>query len=471
MQEALVMIKRFAYIFFTISVLFIPTKLLYAYEIAGEGHGKNIEKARNDALSTLAKNIYVMVESKTFHYQSSKGEDEFHVESKHVTSVPLLRAKFSCNEDSANYLCVATLDSKISLQAYEQKITEIVNNINANYAKLSFIEKNKKGELLLDINAQYIQYQKLLLVGNILSQWKLSFPKPKPTAQKISSLITEQVSSIKSLKMAAKFLTKDITQTDIYVKPVTLKSSTEITPFASALAQEVKSNLHTVRFPRNANYILEGGYIENTDSIQVSYSLSDRFGDTLKSVVVNLQPQSYKNYRTKPLAPDFDQLLHNGYAVSSKFKVHLVTNKGMRDLVFQSGETVKLLMKMNRSGYFYLVGHTKNRESEQSYLLELGNGIGDRRFISYVNADDVNKWISLGKFEVDEPFGIESLQLMASTGDAYGKLPSYQYESNGGYYVISNNIKKGIRKTRGLKKMKEKNMSFAESVLLFTTEK
>ena len=114
---------------------------------------------------------------------------------------------------------------------------------------------------------------------------------------------------------------------------------------------------------------------------------------------MNLLPESYQGYRTEPLVLDFDKLLHQGYAVSNAFKVQLNTNKGSRNLLFEKGETVELLIKMNRPGYYYLVGHSKNSESEMSYLLELNEAHGDRRFVSYLNADDANKWLSLGPVE------------------------------------------------------------------------
>jgi len=122
-----------------------------------------------------------------------------------------------------------------------------------------------------------------------------------------------------------------------------------------------------------------------------------------------------------------------------------------------------------RSGYFYLVGHTKTRGVEKSYLLDLQDAPGNRKFINYVNADDANRWISLGEFEVQPPFGIESLQIIASSKDLVDAVPNTSFD--GSYYLISNNLKEGVALTRGLvkKKKKAEKLKPAEAVLMFST--
>jgi hypothetical protein len=238
--------------------------------------------------------------------------------------------------------------------------------------------------------------------------------------------------------------------------------------------QALKQELTSTGDPANADYQYSGQYLVHEQGLRLSYNLIDRDGNTVKAQVVELTPDSYQRFRTTALAPDFDTLLHKGYAVASDFKAQLNTNKGSSQLLFEKGETAQLLVKMNKAGYFYMVGHSKNDEIEISYLLDMNEAGGNRRFIFYINADDANKWVSIGEFEISPPFGVESLQLIASEKDLVNNLPEYNYDNASGYYVVARNIEEGVeltRKTRGLKKKKNTLVAeTAETVLLFTTQ-
>jgi hypothetical protein len=82
--------------------------------------------------------------------------------------------------------------------------------------------------------------------------------------------------------------------------------------------------------------------------------------------------------------------------------------------------------------------------------------------------------VSIGEFEIAPPFGVDSLQLIASDKDLINNLPDSHYDNASGYYVVATNIEEGVditRKTRGLKKKKNTLVAdTAETVLLFTTQ-
>jgi len=132
---------------------------------------------------------------------------------------------------------------------------------------------------------------------------------------------------------------------------------------------------------------------------------------------------------------------------------------------------MEVFIKLNKQGYFYIVGYTHNSEGEFSYLLDLNDTKGKRRFIFFVNADEMNKWISLGKFKISAPFGIESLQVIASDKDLLSNLPKYKFDTKMEYYIISRDNKNAVVQTRALKRPRKKNkkQKFAEAVLMFTT--
>ena len=130
---------------------------------------------------------------------------------------------------------------------------------------------------------------------------------------------------------------------------------------------------------------------------------------------------------------------------------------------------MRILYQAESTWIFLFIGHTKSTQDEKSYLLDLQDAPGNRKFIQYVNADDANRWIALGEFQIEPPFGIESLQVVAMKQDPLTAIPNTKYDGN--YYTISNDISEGVAKTRGLVKKKKKvdKVKPAEAVLMFTT--
>jgi len=119
-------------------------------------------------------------------------------------------------------------------------------------------------------------------------------------------------------------------------------------------------------------------------------------------------------------------------------------------------------------GYIYIVGYTQTSNGKLSYLLALNEGSGDSQFKMFINADDANRWMSLGTFIIEPPFGIESLQVIASNKNIT-ILPYVELDEKSGYYIISKDIKKALTTTRGLKKKISQKAETSEDVLSFTT--
>jgi hypothetical protein len=163
-------------------------------------------------------------------------------------------------------------------------------------------------------------------------------------------------------------------------------------------------------------------------------------------------------------------------AVSNEFRASLTTDRGSSDLLFCQGETTRIMAKMNRSGYFYVVSSVLHDGKEFSYLLDLNDVDGPYRFMRYVPPEEVNHLIELGEFEITAPFGVEHLQMFAANEDQKDQIPPYQKDEKLGYYVIKNslgNAKRGISYTRGLqnvahKKSKKERQAF-EAKLSLTT--
>ncbi|UZE95311.1 hypothetical protein [Alkalimarinus alittae] len=463
---------------YALLLLLLSIPLANAKLITGEGYGESLQLAREEALSSLASSIFVQIESSSEVYQNDKGESYFNSTTHSSTDLPMIGVEFDCYAALKQQYCSAKMDTTKSLANYQQQIKSIQQSINTQLENMAKLPIEQHYDQLAELLSQYEQYEKYLTVITFMSgQNNVDF-SPAITKQELRRKLISLEKRVNSLQLAARLLSKGINQNRIYVRPATLENSREITPFANALLSQLQSLVQTVSNPDQAKYFFSGSYQIHDQGIQVTYSLTDKQGNTLKTRLIELTPASYQHYRTDPVALDFDALLHKGYAISSDFKVQLSTNKGSRQLLFNGGDTIELLIKVNQPGYFYIVGHSKNEQQELSYLLDINEVQGNRRFVYYVNADDANKWISLGEFEASEPYGVESIQVIASNDDVVDALPSYVYDPSNGYYILARDVKQGVIRTRGqrgLKKVMKKNSNkeaeTAEAVLMFTTQK
>lgn len=157
----------------------------------------------------------------------------------------------------------------------------------------------------------------------------------------------------------------------------------------------------------------------------------------------------------------------NPEIVSSTFKSLLKTNKGGKQDIFYEGEEIEPYVLLNRPGYYYLIGKINIKGKTLSYLVDLDNSTGVDKFVRYVNGQNTNKWMSLGAFIVEPPFGTENLQLVASTTEIKS-LPKHHYDEQYGYYFIDN-ILAEAGTTRGIKKKNISEAIISKSDLQFTT--
>ena len=385
-----------------------------AQTLTGEGYGKSAEAARNEALATLASSIFVQIESSTNSYKDSKGGDLFSTAAHSSSDLPLFGLSFDCRPKGGQNFCLVYMDTARALPLYLQKINGVVADINARLERVEKLPKSQHHQQLEKVAVDYAQFSKYRMVLLYLSGYEAVIDSPKISQLIVQERLAALESRVATLELAAILLARDIKVSSLYISPPALQDSREITPFSTAMWQALKQELTSTSDPARADYQYSGQYLLHEQGLRLSYHLVDRDGNTVKAQVVELTPDSYQNFRTTALAPDFDTLLHKGYAVASDFKAQLNTNKGSSQLLFEKGETAQLLVKINKAGYFYMVGHSKNDEIEISYLLDVNEASGNRRFIFYINADDANKWVSIGEFEISPPFGVESLQLIAS---------------------------------------------------------
>lgn len=441
----------------------------HALTLKVEARATTEAQAKREALSALADSILVEVKSEVTSNVKGTGERQDEHRFSSSSDIPLIGVELSCGPAGSEAICEARLDSGKSLIMYINMIEELRREIGELDNRIRKIEANGRYPQLVQLLTLAEQYDKYRAVAQMLGATQ--FTPPVKTRTDIQEQLRVLEKLTPTLDLAARVISKGLHSDALYIYPATQQGSHEVTAFGRVMRNKLQQQLNSVTSPDKANHFFKGEYEQLDNSILLTYRLLDNSGNTLETRIAALAPAAYKGIQTKPRTVDFDRLLHDGVVQSNDFKVQINSNRGSEGVLFNENEEVELFVKINRPGYFYIVGHVLKKEENFSYLLELSNSTLDRRFIRYANADDVNKWLSVGHFEATAPYGIESLQLIASSDDPINRLPSHPLNHKTQLYVTASNTMQGITQTRALKpKRTESDKQYqAETVLMFTT--
>lgn len=439
---------------------------LQATTFVGDGVGSSQKEAKKESLADLSFAIKSEVKSSFSSAADSQGRKSSKKLLKVSSNLPIIGSEFEVSKVAADYKAISTLDASKARPLYDDKLKTL-------YQEIDGLIKDIKAE---DKSSQYRTYTQLLSLLNNYDRYRSvalvlglkNIPTPSISVSEAKLKVQALSESFADLKQAIAFLTKGIKSKNIYIFPPKASTSNEITPFAKIVKAYMKSNISSSDSLKASNALIRSAYHVDKNGMSLSLSLINSKREVLFSNVVHLDKKAYANYRVTPKSIDFDKLLHDGYITKSKLKAFIKTDSGDDDLLFVSGDTVQLFIKINNPAYFYLVGHVDQEGKKFSYIVDLSETEGQEQFVKYVDVEDANKWTSLGEFDVEAPFGVESIQLIASS-KRIKKLPQHYYDEDSGYHILGKDPRKVAIATRGLKKRMSKKAQVAESVLMYTT--
>ena len=446
------------------------------------GTGLSENEARSDALVALSGILYSKVSS-TIETKDKVNEiagievantSSFSEQTKVSTDLPILGASYSLlpqtaydpNRKAYVYQVEAVMLASVSLPLYERELASLAATIRS--AELDYpssadsLAQESALQKLLDA---YLEFERLSYVARTLGSEAI--PTLAQTRYSLEARLRQVEKVVDSYTKAACTLTKSIGTTGVYVYPAKLNNSGGVTEFAEQLAFSMGEALgaKAVSDPKRASHFLFGSYTlvdDGKSGMYVTYRLEDQTGTVITTSTAELPPLVYQGQRFIPVAYDFQKQLERGDSVDSGFFVDIRMN-GMKDyLSFHRGDELTIEVKASEPCYFYVVGYVFNELDEKfAYLFPLSlDASGKDMFVRRVSPEEVNRWIIInpvyrGKvmpIEVIEPFGVEMLQVYASTERDYQKfldsVPGFRTTRD--YYLVSDNPEEGLRLTRAL---------------------
>jgi len=446
----------------------------YSAELFSEGFGKSSEESRASAASELSFIIYSEVNSSVRTDQSDDPENTKNIVSRQTditSSLPIYGAVYKTEQIGNYFKTEAVLKSGDALPVYYRHLDDTVSEIEKLHTAL-MKEKSEsaKYRYVMECLTAFDNMKKLKSVIYALGG-KIS-AEPNITISQLIKIQDELSGTTDSLKHAAELIAKETGGSRVYVYYPMYRGSDEVTPFAEYFRDLLTAEIDSAGSIHSAEFYLETNYSEEDSGIYLTSVLTDKKGVAKATSVKKLLPESYRGLRVKPESVSFEKLLKTGLALSSDFRARIATENGKKAMLYKQGDSVELFVKLNRPGYFFIVGHVDKPGGRASYLVDFYQAQGGQKFIRRVDAEDINRWISIGEFDIVPPFGLETFQMIASVNHPADMLPSYVFDPETELYIVSRDLNEGVRKTRAIKTKQENNKTVAEDVLVFsTTEK
>ncbi len=453
-----------------------------AVVINAVGTGLTESEARSDALAALSGILYSKVSSsietteKTNEIAGIEVAD-FSSFSENITvstDLPILGASYSLlpktiydiNRKAYLKQVEAVMTGSVSLPLYEGELARLASFIESEgeIEQLDADSLAQEASLLKLLDA-CLEFERLSYVARALGS--SAIPTLSQSRYSLESKLRQVEKVVDSYVKAARTLTRNVGVDEVYVYPAKLNNSGGVTEFAEQLALVMGEALgaRAVSDPKRASHFLFGSYTlvdDGRSGMYVTYRLEDQRGNVVSTSTAEISPSVYKGQRFIPVAYDFEKQLERGDSVDGGFSVDIRMN-GMNDyLYFHKGDELTIEVKASACCYFYVVGYVFNELDEKfAYLFPLMlDANGKDMFVRRVSPEEVGRWIIINPtyrsnvmpIEVIEPYGVEMLQVYASTEKDYQKfletVPGFRETEE--YYVVADNPEEGLQLTRAL---------------------
>jgi len=443
----------------------------YASAITAEGYGNTEPEARANAAAELSFILFSDVRSELHTKMSDDPASVGQTVTKQVdiiSALPIFGADYKTKPSENEYFCKVTMTPDKALPVYIRYADEAVSKINSLNTEVA--KKKSDSEKYPLVMAMLTEYENFLKYKGVINVLNGDFDRsPDITQEEVYELKERLTNSSDDMRHIASLISSELVKDKTYVYYPMFNGSDEVTEFSSVFRDLMLASAKTNVSINDADYLLETDYFLTDNEMFLTSTLTDKSGKAVGKSVKKLQKSAYAGLKVKPVSISFEKLLKLGLAVSSDFTARLMSNNGKKAMLYKKGDSVELFVKMSRPGYFFIVGHVDKKGERFSYIIDFYNSVGNRKFIRHIDADEINRWVSIGEFDIMPPFGLETFQLIATVKDPVNLLPSNVLDPETELYIVSKDIKEGVVKTRALKKKKESIDAVAEDVLIFST--
>ena len=165
----------------------------------------------------------------------------------------------------------------------------------------------------------------------------------------------------------------------------------------------LSTKVNSVEVEEDGRNKLRCSYTQSGNDIIMACSLTTGVSKVLKSSAVKI-PKELVTMEAVPKT-DASSILNTYTPPKTDYKIWMKVSTEGDPTFLRENEPFTLLVKANKPGYVYFLTVNNAPDGEANILLLDWNN----KFIKYIDEKNVNKWISLGKYRVQAPFGSETL--------------------------------------------------------------
>ena len=466
-----------------------------AFYLIGEGYAENNGNpedatiAKERAMSDLANQIQASVKSEfiTELTEASNSVTEYAKSKVNViSSMKIEGVQWETFDQGNNIMAQAVLRKDQAADLYYERTKELQSQIEEKMNRITSLmgtgENDRALKDLFEVSKLFNQLEQNVLIYMILGgreqqQLKPAFSR-SDLDDKIYNLTEKDFNSFDDAINGLCFqISKQVSPGQIItVFPFDFQDTAFGSELSDYIRQQIIFNLNKfIKFQqgkiepgsdKREGLTIAGNYWLRASQMEIILLIYDESGSAIGSARVEFpisfadkigvayKPQNFVDANVE------DKLFSKSEVVYGDLNVEFWTNKGDQNLIFHGGEEMHLYVRLNTPAYLRFIYH-------------LANGMRTPLYTSYyIDQSKVNKVVELPDvFECAPPFGVEKLQMFASTEELPDlNLKTVEIEGES-YDVLAEDLGEFLAKTRGFVKKKTGTAKKAERVLTITTVK
>ena len=267
---------------------------------------------------------------------------------------------------------------------------------------------------------------------------------------------------------------------DVELLPFGFEDSDTYTAFSKELKfvlPQYLEELKAVSSGKDERYTLSGNYFVGDDTLKTYAMINNAKGETIATSSAKMKIADRKAYVPKVNAyKTMKQVM-----IDPQLSVQVRMKDRSKNLMFKEGDIVTPELKVSEEACVFAVANMRTSAGKQvQYLLPLNYLSGMQQYEKCISARNANRWIPLNAFEVYPPFGVEAIQVFASSESILHRLPRVRTRNiDGEIYegVIVDPVGRPMEASRSIRKIRDikqdawrgKNLRLAETIIRFST--
>ncbi len=464
------------------------------FYLVGEGSAENtgnpadVTAAKERAMGDLANQIQANVNSEFINQvtESAKSLSEYaQSKIKVISKMRIDGAQYEVHK-AKDYITVrAILRKDEAADLYAAKTKKLINSLQVQMQRVNQLMQAGENEQalsqLFEASKIFNEVEQNLIVYMILGGMEADALQPKFSRadldDKIFKLTKKDFHNLDDVLNGLCFqLAKQIKAgAKVTVFPFQFQN----TAFGSQLSDYIRQQVYFhlpkfIRFQQGkvdaqgkaSGVRITGSYWLHGDQAELLATIFDEKGVTFGSARIKFPTRFLDEagiaYKPQNFAEAMSekQYFAKNEVVYGDLKLDFWTNKGAENLIFKEGEQMKLFVRVNTPAYVRFIYH-------------LANGMRTPLIDSYyIDQSKVNKVVEIAAgYDIvcAPPFGVEKLQVFASS-EPFPRLNVTTTRIEGeDYTVLADDLQKFLQTTRGFIRKKPQTVKTAERVITITT--